>query len=120
MAAAVHVQVPGTAPFSANEPWQTDPIYVNANYHKHLKDICKPCIYTKRTVGCRNGDLCTFCHYQHDRPPRRPTKSKRQQIQKIAKDCVDKSPDNQKFFESLAKTSCYMAKVLEATLIAAG
>jgi hypothetical protein len=118
MAAAV--QVPITAPFSMNEPWQTEPMYVNENDHKHRQNICKPCIYTNRTVGCRRGYLCTFCHHPHKPSPRRPTKTERDKIKQIAKDCVDNCVQDPDFLNSLAGTSAYMAQVLDATRRAAG
>jgi hypothetical protein len=98
-----------------NEPWRTDPVYVDLKHSKHLADKCKPCIFTQKIVGCWNGDLCNFCHFKH-KSPLRPSKFERQQIKAIAKDCLEKA--DPKFLEDIAKTSNYMNQVLKASIAA--
>ncbi len=84
-------------------------MYVDLKYSKHLAkhlaDKCKPCIFTQKTVGCWNGDLCNFCHFEH-KSPRRPSKLEKQQMKTISNDCFDKA--DPKFLENIAEISNYM------------
>eukprot|EP00397_Hematodinium_sp_SG-2012_P011920 GEMP01012072.1.p1 GENE.GEMP01012072.1~~GEMP01012072.1.p1 ORF type:complete len:484 (+),score=82.38 GEMP01012072.1:163-1614(+) len=34
-----------------------------SSYAAHLAGTCAPCIFVHKTVGCKKGDLCEYCHF---------------------------------------------------------
>jgi len=57
----------------------------------HASGSCKPCIFFKKTVGCRMGFQCAFCHLPHTGCRKmRPSKQRRQRIKRRAQsDALD-------------------------------
>ncbi|CAK9046069.1 Uncharacterized protein SCF082_LOCUS25983, partial [Durusdinium trenchii] len=51
---------PEVSPVSSMEPIHQNPTILEA----HRNGTCVPCLfYTRKSDGCRMGDLCTHCHY---------------------------------------------------------
>lgn len=50
---------------------------------EHSQGTCKPCRFMHTPAGCKSGELCTFCHLEHDKLGARPSLAKRKKYKKI-------------------------------------
>lgn len=56
----------------------------------HDKGTCKPCLFVKSPIGCKNGTDCEFCHLAHKRKnTMRPCKTKRNRYRKLIQKGLD-------------------------------
>ena len=78
----------------------------------------RPCIYVGKTSGCKNGDACHFCHAEHYPKPKRPSRSRRNQLKDIVRDLLEKGADPSLLL-ALANHRPYLARLLAQYLAAA-
>eukprot|EP00928_Gymnodinium_smaydae_P084229 TRINITY_DN67500_c0_g1_i1.p1 TRINITY_DN67500_c0_g1~~TRINITY_DN67500_c0_g1_i1.p1 ORF type:complete len:220 (+),score=17.52 TRINITY_DN67500_c0_g1_i1:73-660(+) len=83
----------------------------------HAAGKCKPCAYAHSPTGCKKGDKCDYCHYEHARKSRpRPGKTTRQKCKMIASELTAANETSEQLRSAATAAGGTMSLYMETIL----